>query len=823
MNYIKKEKNLPELLAPAGSLEHLRAAVFAGADAVYMGGARFGARAYARNLHREEISEALRFTHFYEKKLYLTVNTLMKEQEIKEELGDFLFPYYEAGLDGVIVQDLGAARFIRKNFPEMEIHGSTQMTITTGEGARAAARMGMSRVVPARELSFKEIQTIREESGLEIEVFIHGALCYCYSGQCLFSSMYGGRSGNRGRCAQPCRLPYRCSLPSSRDLRQNEYLLSPKDLCSLPFLSEITEIPVDSLKIEGRMKNVEYVAGVTSIYRKNLDQLARCREENRTFAVNPEDIHQLQELYCRGSFTEGYWHTHNGKQMMAVSFPKNTGRKIGKILSIKKNQIRLGLEAPLHPKDLLVIPLKNRDQEEIVLTVPSSISPSDQTVELNAPGAGRLHPGMSVYRRKNAVLSEQIASDILKKEINYPVNGKVSLHVGQPARLMLTCKGREIILEGECVGPAQNRPLSKEEVVRQMNKTGGIPFTLSHLTIDMDPDCFLPMSSVKKLRQQGFQRLKECMETGKQRVGSPVVIQKDDEKKKRDLPSGQRGTPERICTVYHKDQLARCRQDPFFDGICLPGEFFSLEDLCDIANEGKRYGKNWYFSMPRVFRRGTEKIQEICTMDLWDGIYVYHMNEAQFLHELWEKEGISKTVIAASSFYQWNSYAVKEMAELYPEIKIRELPVELSGTEIKTLIEHTVPSFLPEDTYEMMVYGRLPVMQSVQCIKKTKNVCDGKEELFWLTDAKRRKLPVTSHCRFCYNLIWQDEPRNLIGEDLSVQTPFIRRHRFDLLEVTPEKVEEIQQSYQNWQENHFRKRKDRHFRDSNRHWNDGIE
>ena len=238
---------LPELLAPAGSFEHLKAAVKAGADAVYMGGQRFGARAYADNFTRENLVEALHYAHFYEKRLYLTVNTLMKEKELREQLFDFLLPFYEEGLDGVIVQDVGAASLIRQNFPGMEIHGSTQMTITDVYGARAAARLGMNRVVPARELSLDEIRQIKEDTGLEVEIFVHGALCYCYSGQCLFSSMYGGRSGNRGRCAQPCRLPYRVLGAGGRKMLTSgsgAHVLSPKDPVSYTHLTLPTKLEV---------------------------------------------------------------------------------------------------------------------------------------------------------------------------------------------------------------------------------------------------------------------------------------------------------------------------------------------------------------------------------------------------------------------------------------------------------------------------------------------------------------------------------------------------------------------------------------------------
>ena len=333
MSFVKRG-NLPELLAPAGSLEHLKAAVSAGADAIYMGGEKFGARAYAQNFSREDMIEALQIAHFHERKFYLTVNTLMKEEELFEELGEFLFPYYENGLDGVIVQDMGAARFIREHFPEIEIHGSTQMTVTDIHGAVAAKRMGMTRVVPARELSLEEIKEIKEKTGLDIEVFVHGALCYCYSGQCLLSSVYGDRSGNRGRCAQPCRLPFKVKDHYGNNLhtsKQGNYLLSPKDLCSLSLLPSLMELPVDSLKIEGRMKNVEYVAGVTSIYRKYLDQIFANWEEREHFKPEESDIHALEELYCRGSFTTGYWKQHNGQNMMSVLSPKNTGRRIGEV------------------------------------------------------------------------------------------------------------------------------------------------------------------------------------------------------------------------------------------------------------------------------------------------------------------------------------------------------------------------------------------------------------------------------------------------------------------------------------------------------------
>ena len=248
-----------ELLAPAGSWDSLEAALKAGADAVYLGGSLFGARAYADNLSTEKLMEAIDLCHLHGRKLYLTVNTLLKEAELSSMLYQYLAPLYETGLDAVIVQDFGVFSFIRREFPELPLHASTQMSVHSPEGAAFLASQGASRVVTARELSLEELRAIHERTDVEIESFIHGALCYCYSGECLLSSMIGGRSGNRGRCAQPCRLPYSL-YENGICLAKEKYLLSPKDICTLSILPQILEAGVFSLKIEGRMKKPAYTA-----------------------------------------------------------------------------------------------------------------------------------------------------------------------------------------------------------------------------------------------------------------------------------------------------------------------------------------------------------------------------------------------------------------------------------------------------------------------------------------------------------------------------------------------------------------------------------
>ena len=308
-----------EILAPAGSMECLRAAVAAGADAIYLGGTKFGARAYAQNLSEEDLVQAIEYVHIHGRKIYMTVNTLLKDRELNE-LYAYLLPYYKAGLDGVIVQDIGAVKFIGEYFPEMPVHASTQMTITNTLGADFLKRYGITRVVPARELSLKEIRDMKKQTRLEMECFVHGALCYCYSGQCLLSSMIGGRSGNRGQCAQPCRLPYQTEGKKPADL------MSLKDLCTIDILPELIDAGIDSFKIEGRMKQPEYVYTVVKMYRKYADQYLKLQKEGKgksSYHVSEADKRELLATYQRRGYCEGYYYQHNGKDMVSLKRPKN--------------------------------------------------------------------------------------------------------------------------------------------------------------------------------------------------------------------------------------------------------------------------------------------------------------------------------------------------------------------------------------------------------------------------------------------------------------------------------------------------------------------
>lgn len=333
-----KKKEL-ELLSPAGNLDIFKGVVNAGADAVYFGGEKFGARAYAKNFSADEAKEAISYAHLHNCKAYLTLNTLIKNKEMETQMFEYLKMYYENGIDALIVQDLGVLEFVKMYFPKLPIHASTQMTVVESEGAEWLYNQGISRVVTSRELSLKEIQRIHETTKIEIESFIHGALCVSYSGQCLMSSMLGGRSGNRGRCAQPCRLPYELlDEKGKKTVTKGAYLLSLKDLCGIHYISEMADAGVFSFKIEGRMKQYEYATGVVSLYRKYMDAYLF----DETYALTPKDKKQLFDLGNRCGFTAAYLKNHNDKDMITYEKPSHVKNEE------MKNEVFLEKKIPLY-------------------------------------------------------------------------------------------------------------------------------------------------------------------------------------------------------------------------------------------------------------------------------------------------------------------------------------------------------------------------------------------------------------------------------------------------------------------------------------------
>lgn len=400
---VDKRKTQVEVLAPAGSLDIMKAVVAAGADAIYLGGNMFGARAFANNFNDEELICAIEYAHLFGRKVYLTVNTLLKSREIENSLIEYLIPFYEAGLDAVIVQDMGVFNLIRKHFPDMDIHASTQMTQTGVYGSRLLKELGATRIVTSREMNLQEIKQLHERLDVEIESFVHGALCYCYSGQCLLSSFNGGRSGNRGRCAQPCRMPYDVYDNGEKiNNRNNSYALSPKDMCALQILPDVIESGVYSLKIEGRMKNVTYAAMVTHIYRKYVDMyLERGR---KGFKVDKKDIEELSDIYNRGAFTTGYYDSVKGKKMMSLGRPNHMGTECLKVVSNKAGRITFKALKNVNRGDVFEIDKEHSFESGADVA-------AGQTFVVNLPKKYPLYEGRIVNRMNNAKIKAYVADN----------------------------------------------------------------------------------------------------------------------------------------------------------------------------------------------------------------------------------------------------------------------------------------------------------------------------------------------------------------------------------------------------------------------------
>ncbi|HEX3022584.1 MAG TPA: U32 family peptidase, partial [Lachnospiraceae bacterium] len=556
-----------EILAPAGSYESLQAAINASCDAVYIGGNQFGARAYANNLNEDMLLQAIDYAHIHDKSLYLTINTLLKEQELNRDLYKYIVKYYERGLDAVIVQDPGVLHFIHRNFPDLPIHASTQMTLTMAEGANVLKEYGVTRIVTSRELSLEEVKNIRANTDLEIEAFVHGALCYCYSGQCLMSSMIGGRSGNRGRCAQPCRMPYDL-YGSGKKLSngQERHLLSPKDMCTLHLIPELIESGIDSFKIEGRMKRPEYTALASHLYRKYVDLYCKLGKEeyDRYLERNDrefrQDVMDLMDLYNRGSFTQGYYVSHNGKKMMSLSRPNHNGVLVGKVSSVKGNNATIQLVEDIHAQDILEIrisdtrgvnstgsqvPNRNskytgknsgnqRDSEKKYrIREERQVSRNSQTkdyaqdfdksYEFTVKEEGRkgtttrtnffakskVAAGQEVYRTRNQALLMRLEEAFLKEERKVEITGHFSAKAGETMRLTLQyAHSRQtytIHVTGDSPELAQNQSATSEQVMKQLRKTNATHFTFKALTIELDDGLFIPNGKLNDLRREAIE------------------------------------------------------------------------------------------------------------------------------------------------------------------------------------------------------------------------------------------------------------------------------------------------------------------------------
>lgn len=665
-----KKIEAAEILAPAGSLEILKGAFEAGADAVYAGGSCFGARAFAQNFTEKELMEGIDYAHLHGKKLYLTVNTLIKEKEF-DSLYQYLLPLYRQGLDAVIVQDQGAVDLIREAFPLLAVHASTQMTVTNAVSAAFLEKRGLTRVVPARELSLPEIRKIADETDLEIECFVHGALCYCYSGRCLMSSMIGGRSGNRGQCAQPCRLPWKTDPH-----KPAKDLLSLKDLCTIDLVPDLLQAGITSFKIEGRMKQPLYVETVTAMYRKYMDLYMELQNGGRgNFRVSDEDRNTLLSAYQRRGYTDGYYRRHNGKEMLSLERPRT----------------------------------------------------ESAAREVKSEG--------------NPKLQEKI-------------NGKLTLSPGKNAKLDLTCEtgGKlfHISAEGGEVQEALKRPMEKEQLLKQMKKTGNTPFTFQSMDISLDGSIFMPVQSVNALRREGLEKLQNSIIESFRRtaeVQPPAAVPRAMQNHAAQMAD----IPVFVSVMSVEQGLAAVKQ-PFVKRIYISDTFLDEGDAELLVKEAEEKKIPLYFIMPQIYRREAE---EACSrrlpvlMQICSGAMVHNLESLLRLRQ----EGFDKPADTSSSAYAWNLRAQRFWRGLGADLI--SAPLELNAGELQDL--DRTGMILP-------VYGYEPVMVSAGCIRRNTQGCTGKSGWMSVTDRYQKKFMVRNECAYCYNIIYNTDPLVLLDQ-----------------------------------------------------------
>lgn len=521
-----KEKNknriVPEILAPAGTKEALLAAVSAGCDAIYLGGNMFSARAFAGNFDSDTLPGVIDYCHLFGVKLYMTVNTLLKEHEILQ-LTDYMKPFYQAGLDGVIVQDPGVVRVLRRAYPLMPVHGSTQMSVASAYGANLLKKLGITRVVPARELSLEEIKSIKKKADIEIESFVHGAMCYAYSGKCLMSSFLGGRSGNRGRCAQPCRQKYEVK-GSDGKVKGNEYAISLKDMCTLSILPQLIDAGIDSFKIEGRMKNPSYVAATVAAYKKARDyyfELLDSAGENNSyenFEELPEKLKKkyfslaeqltrdMQDIYNRGGFHSGYYHTDKGMVMTANKRPNHLGLNIGEVTGVAGPEVKIRLKEDINPQDVLEI-----TPVGVELTS-NKEGRAKSVLSLKGKELKKIKAGMQVYRTRNNSLLNSIEENIIRQERCLAAAAVVIAKAGLPLTIKMSAQAKketvEVVLEGNLIEKAGNKPATEESLIEKMKKTGGSNVKV-YTECDIEKDIFVPMSEFNSMRREAAEMLKQ--------------------------------------------------------------------------------------------------------------------------------------------------------------------------------------------------------------------------------------------------------------------------------------------------------------------------
>ncbi|MDG5854349.1 U32 family peptidase [Clostridium beijerinckii] len=760
--------NKIELLAPAGSMESLIAAINNGADAIYLGGNKFSARAYASNFDNETMMKAVDYAHSYNVKVYVTINTILKQSELKEAL-KYAGYLYEIGVDAIIIQDLGLVKLIRDVYPDFELHASTQMTIHNAEGALYFREKGMQRIVLSRELTVDEIKYISKDLGIETEIFVHGALCVCYSGQCLMSSMIGGRSGNRGRCAQPCRMQY--TLKGENFGERKAYLLSPKDTCFIDDMDAIIKSGTSSLKVEGRMKKPEYVAGVTRNYRKAIDKVL----VNTKFDLQ-RGRQELAQLFNREGFAKAYLYKNVGKDMMSYNYPKNTGVYIGQVSNsgeVKlESSVSLGDGIRFNDDGFTLSKILNNNNE-----VKEAFK--GETVKLFPTGGYK--KGYKLYKMSDKKLYDELNDDLkpYKRKIN--LTGEIEFKVNAPLCIKAKYNKKEYRVYGEMVEEATNKPLTRERVEEALRKSGEIPYKFDKIIFDVFDDGFIRISSINNLRRELFEKILKEEISSYRRKRTEGTIKEYNAKCQENLGY--------IYSCITKDQLKALLEDDKAQNIALD-IFFSRQkhalnknDLKNLYETSK--DKNIYLKVPSIIKQEFNSIVKIID-ELKPYIKGIITSNAGIIK-------IYKDKLFIIGDYKLNIFN-KEAAEFYAQdVDIPFLSLELNRKEIKELMKHT------NCNMGINIYGKTELMISEYCPmgstfgnKSSKKECSGvcMKDNFKLIDRMNESFTVLGD-NSCRSYILNSISTNLIDEMEELKSFNISNFRVDFKDESYDEVKDV--------------------------------
>ena len=701
-----------ELLSPVGDFDCLKAAVQNGANAVYFAAKSFGARAFASNFDDNELENAINYAKIRNVKTHLTLNTLIKEDEF-ESAFNVAKKAYEFGIDAIIVQDLGLAKALIKAFPDLDIHASTQMTVHNLEGVELLKELGFKRAVLSRELSYDEIKYICQNTDMEIEVFVHGALCISYSGQCLFSSMIGGRSGNRGKCAQTCRLPYEL-LEKDTDVFKcidEGYLLSTRDLCSLEFLPKLIQCGVTSFKIEGRMKSPEYVGTVTRIYRKYIDLALN---KTKDYKIDNLDKIDLLQVFNRGGFSTGHLDSNENKKLIYKEKQNNMGINLGKILKYNKakGHVTCKLEHNLSIGD--GISFENENTKYIIseLMINNSNIRDAKTGQEVTFGRmkGNIKQGDKIFKIQDKNLSVLCKTLISTENIKIPLECTLKIKSNEKIYIKLSCE--KFNLETDTFynfipEPAQNMGLTEEKVINQFNKTQNTVFKFTKFNIDLDQNLFMPISILNDIRRTGINLIESTIINSFKRKSSAEFTLCNNKNK----PDSKKTKISLLLNYLNLDYDYSCLEN--IDKLYIPLKYFGTKKYFKLLNNlSEKF--NLYIYMPTIIRKNyTNTAKSI----IQNAISEFNIKGA-VISNLSQLKLLDKSNLELIGNYTLNIYNTNSANEEY-NLNINTITISPELDE-EGILEITKNAFL---SLELIVYGNTPVMTLNYCPLGKANKC----------------------------------------------------------------------------------------------------